>query len=162
VTSTFPDQLRPAEIVGYSTQTRLILQLRASFPNSTFYVWFSTELHPQDVDHSSSPLRIFEDLAQAVAVRSLRHPKIRDLRIKYLQAVDKLVVDPTASATLKRTVARARPREFQPVVLKLFLDGFDLDYHRRKAIRAGGLRGMLRNEYLAEDFPESRVAVIVD
>jgi hypothetical protein len=162
MTSSFPLNMRSADVVGYSTQTRLILQLRTAFGTPTYYLWFATDLHPQDVDHSSSPLRLFEDLAQAVSVRSLRHPKIRDLRIKYLQTVDRLVADPETRARLKRTVVRARPHAFHPVILKLLLDNIDLDDHRRKAIGAGGLRGMLRNEYLAEDFPQSRIAVIVD
>lgn len=160
----FPTQLQPRDSVGYSCQTRLSEAIRGHFDQAvraTYYLWFSKELYPDDVDLTSSPLHVYEDLMVAVRKRSTSHPKIQNLRLKYQTAIRLGVSDRTEQGKLITRVYYADVTWFRPVVLKIDLQGLDLSQCRANAIMNGGSPGM-RDEYKAPNLDAHRCTVIVD
>ncbi len=159
-----PVQLQKCEIVGYSCQTHLAWTLYEQHYDDKdhCYLWFSTEVNPQTVGPSSRPLRIYQDLDEAVKVRDPNELKIRDLRIRLQRVVDRRVGNVQDQFELKKRIASASVKWFRPLLLKLDLRDENLAYCRSEAIDGGATPGEEKNEYLHPKFPKVKAKVIIE
>ena len=158
-----PVRVDSRETIGYSCQTHLGWTLYGHYDDKDHrYLWFSTQVNPLSVGPSSRPLRIYQDLDEAVKARDPNELKIRDSRLRLQNVVDKRVSDLQTAKELKRRISQATVEWFRPLLLKLDLTNVDIAWCRAKAIDRGATPGQERNEYLHPDFPAAQAHAIIE
>ena len=140
---------------GFTCQIWLATRLQTHLGN-VYHVWFAREFNPLRNGDSSNPLEMYADMDKAVKRHDINHPKLKDLRARLLDLVNRRIGDKILARELRRQILRANAELFRPQLWRI-----DLSKIASSRVRLDQSRADWDEQYI-RDLAETEFEIIVE
>ena len=115
---------QPSGQFGYSCKVWIARELARKYFGGTYHVWFSRQLNPPEpTGLSSNPLELYRQIDEAVKRADRNHAKIKDLRAKLEELVNRRVGEKDSALARELRNSLRNMEMFRPQLWRIDLSG---------------------------------------
>ena len=148
--------LESSHAYGYSCQLLIKYQLQQRLSGVYYHAWFAREMNPVHNGPSSSPLRIYWEMDDAVKTGDANNSKLKDYRANLLAAVNQVRMKKELARVLRRGILKAPLEAFRPQIWRI-----NLTRIRASRIRADRSKAGWDEQYIS-DLRKNEFTIIVE